>query len=57
MRYYLETTNGEKEKSHQLYDLTQDPGETTDIAKAHPEVVKQLAAGLDQARTAGSTRK
>ena len=32
-------------------------GETTDIAKAHPEVVKQLAAGLDQARTAGSTRK
>jgi len=52
----IETTNGKNEKVHQLYDLTTDPGETTDLAKEHPEVVKQLAAGLDKARTDGRTR-
>ena len=29
---------------NKLYDLTTDPGESTDLAKEHPEVVKQLAA-------------
>ena len=53
----IESANSKKEKVHQLYDLTKDPGETTDLAKEHPEVVKQLAAGLDQARLAGRTRK
>ena len=53
----IESTNGKNGKAHQLYDLTNDPGETTDLAKEHPEVVKQLAAGLDKARTDGRTRK
>lgn len=26
-----------------VYDLNQDPGETTDVAKAHPEVVQRIA--------------
>jgi len=53
----IESTNGKNEKVHQLYDLTKDPGETTDLATEHPEIVKQLADDLDQARTAGRTRK
>ena len=52
----IETANPKKDKVHQLYDLTKDPGETTDIAKAHPEVVKQLSADLAKARADGRTR-
>jgi arylsulfatase A len=52
----IETTNSRKQKSHQLYDLTTDPGEANDIAKSKSEVVQELAAVLDQARTAGRTR-
>ena len=53
----IETTRGQNGKVHQLYDLTVDPGETTDVAKEHPEVVKQLAVELAKARTDGRTRK
>ena len=42
----IETSNSRKRKSHQLYDLTADPGETNDIAKTKPEVVQELAAAL-----------
>ena len=52
----IETTKPKKDKVHQLYDLYADPGETTDIAKAHLEVVKQLAADLAKARADGRTR-
>lgn len=31
----------------QLFDLSQDPAETTDIAQLHPEVVKDLESRLD----------
>jgi arylsulfatase A-like enzyme/acetyl esterase/lipase len=31
----------------QLYDLAADPGETSDVAAKHPEVVARLAAGYD----------
>ncbi|MBL9177564.1 MAG: arylsulfatase [Verrucomicrobiaceae bacterium] len=34
--------------SWQLFDLQADPGEQTDLAAAHPDVVKQLAAAYDQ---------
>lgn len=33
----------------QLYDLSQDIGEATDLAAAHPEVVKRLEAMMDEA--------
>ena len=34
-----------------LYDLNTDPGETKDVAKAHPEVVKQMEAQMKAAVT------
>lgn len=34
----------------QLYHLYDDPGETTDVAARHPEVVKQLLAEAEKAR-------
>ena len=40
----IETANGKKEKTHQLYDLIKDAGETTDVAKENPDIVKQLEA-------------
>ena len=52
----IESTNSKKQKVHQLYDLTSDPGETNDIAKSKPEVVQELAAALQKARTDGRTR-
>jgi len=52
----IETTNSRKQKAHQLYNLSGDPGETNNIAKGNREVVKQLAAELDKARADGRTR-
>ena len=52
----IETTDSRKQTSHQLYDLTADPGETNDIAKTKPEVVQDLAAALQKARADGRTR-
>jgi hypothetical protein len=31
-----------------LFDLTKDSAETTDVAAAHPTIVRRLAAGLDE---------
>jgi arylsulfatase A-like enzyme len=39
-----------------LYDLSQDPGETKDVAKQHPDKVKQLADQLQQIRDSGRSR-
>ena len=38
-------------KPIQLYDLEEDPTETTDVASAHPDVVKRVAALFEAART------
>jgi arylsulfatase A-like enzyme len=35
-------------KQFELYDLTEDPGETTDLADKHPDVVKEMKAQLRQ---------
>ena len=35
----------------ELYDLDADPGETKDVAAAHPDVVRRLAAGMRGSRT------
>ncbi len=37
----------------QLYNLTEDPGETKDLAAVHPDVLKRLAARLDIQRHRG----
>ncbi len=40
----------------QLYDLEADPGETTNIAATHPDLVAQLSAALEAIRAAGAAR-
>ena len=40
----------------QLYDLSQDPGETTNLYFKHPEIVKELKALLDESRKSGRSR-
>jgi len=40
----------QKEIGLSLFDLETDPGETTDVAESHPEVVKQLQALAEEAR-------
>ncbi len=39
----------------QLYDMTKDPGETTNLYESHPEVVERLLKMLEADVTAGST--
>ena len=36
----IETSDGKRT----LYNLAKDPGETTDVAAAHPEIVAKLRA-------------
>jgi len=38
-----------------LYDLADDPGETTDVRAQHPEIVARLAAELDRLTAGGRT--
>jgi hypothetical protein len=40
----------------ELFDLAKDPGETTDVAAANPEVVARLRKLLADARERGQTR-
>ncbi|QDT10843.1 sulfatase family protein [Planctomycetes bacterium K23_9] len=46
----------DQEQGHELYDLSNDPGELTDLADRHPEVVTRLAADFEKAEAAGRTR-
>lgn len=46
----------EDQKSYELYDLTTDKGETTNVEKENPAVVKRLAAALAKAVETGKTR-
>lgn len=47
-RWQLISPNGGAEPKWQLYDVKADPGQQTDVAAQHPDVVKQLAAAYDQ---------
>ena len=49
--YVIEDTD--PEAPGQLYDLTNDPGETTNLYSKHPERVKQMKAKLEQFKTSG----
>jgi hypothetical protein len=35
----------------ELYDITADPGESNNVADAHPDVVEQMAAIMEAAHT------
>ena len=41
-------SSGSAKKAWQLYDLSKDPGQKTDIATNHPDLVKQLEMAYDQ---------
>ncbi len=45
--------SGPDEVAYELYDLTADPYETTDMADAHPDIVEELQGLLDESRTTG----
>jgi arylsulfatase len=47
-RFQMVTASKGETKNWQLFDLKSDPGEKTDIADKHPEVVKQLDAEYDR---------
>jgi arylsulfatase len=47
-RWNLVCTSPSGEKRWQLFDVKTDPGEQTDMAAQHPEVVKELDAAYDQ---------
>ena len=41
----------------QLFNTQEDPGETTDVSAAHPELVKELSALLTRYRDGGYSRE
>ena len=47
-RWHLVTIDGGTKPAWQLFDLTKDYGETTDVAASNPTVVAELAAAYDQ---------
>lgn len=54
---FMEGKDAKGKPRHELYDLSQDVGETKNIAADHADIVKQLSAQLAQARDSGRTRK
>jgi len=47
-RWHLVSANGAAEPKWELFDVKADPGEQTDVAAKHPEVVKELAAAYEK---------
>lgn len=41
---------GNDANNNQLYDMINDPGETTNVAAEHPEIIKELKALLDECK-------
>ena len=52
----IERKSEDGSKTHELYDLSEDIGETNDVSKEHPEIVARLSAALAKAREEGRTR-
>lgn len=46
-RWHLVSATGRREPEWELFDVQADPGEKTDVAAAHPDVVKDMAAAFD----------
>jgi arylsulfatase len=46
--WHLVSPSAKGEKEWQLFDVKTDPSEKTDVAAAHPEVVKEMDAAYDQ---------
>ena len=46
----------EPKGTHTLYNLTEDPGETRDVAESHPDVLKRLISQLDAVVTKDRSR-
>ncbi|MCM2373554.1 sulfatase family protein [Aporhodopirellula aestuarii] len=51
----IESTDNGK-KVHELFDLSEDRGETKNLASKNPEVIERLSAALAKARADGRTR-
>jgi len=47
-RWHLVSANGAAEPKWELFDVKADPGEQTDVAAQHPDVVKELASAYDK---------
>ena len=47
----IESRSPDETRLRELYNLASDPGETTDVADANPDVVKHMAEALDDARS------
>ena len=43
--------NQDRNAPIELYDLNRDPGELTDVSADHPDVVRRIAAAMDEAHT------
>lgn len=50
---HLAPFRGENQPVFELYDLKTDPGETTNVAESHPEIVQSLSRLLEKIRTQG----
>lgn len=46
----------QEQRGHELYDLSQDPGELENVASQHPEITKAMAAAYQRADADGRTR-
>lgn len=46
----------DQDRGHELYDLSEDPGELNNLSDKHPEIAKRLAAAYQKAEAAGQTR-
>jgi len=46
----------DKDRGNELYDLSKDPGEQTNVINDHPEIAEQLSAAYRKAESDGRTR-
>ncbi|MEN8871278.1 MAG: sulfatase/phosphatase domain-containing protein, partial [Akkermansiaceae bacterium] len=45
-----------RKQTYELYNLHQDPGESTELSAKHPEITQKLATALEKAESNGRTR-